>query len=193
MFLRPAYPVRSARLLLRPLGETDAEELLSYRSLPEVCRWVPFEPMCIEEINRRLRGAWAAHTVESQGDSLVLGVELAATGELVGDVMLRLVSEEQRGGEIGYVFNPAYSGHGYAGEAAHTVLRLGFEELGLHRMVARVAATNVASARVARRLGMRQEAHLVEHEWFKGEWGDEFVFALLDREWSGASALGVRR
>ena len=30
---------------------------------------------------------------------------------------------------------------------------------------------------------MRQEAHLLQNEWFKGEWGDEFDFALLESEW----------
>jgi RimJ/RimL family protein N-acetyltransferase len=30
---------------------------------------------------------------------------------------------------------------------------------------------------------MRQEAHLVENEWFKGEWTDELDFAILEREW----------
>jgi len=34
-----------------------------------------------------------------------------------------------------------------------------------------------------RRLGFRREAHFVEHVWFKGGWGSEFVFALLRREW----------
>jgi len=33
------------------------------------------------------------------------------------------------------------------------------------------------------RLGFRQEAHLVEHLWFKGQWGSEYVFAMLKREW----------
>jgi RimJ/RimL family protein N-acetyltransferase len=31
---------------------------------------------------------------------------------------------------------------------------------------------------------MREEAHLREAEIFKGSWGDELVFAILDREWS---------
>jgi aminoglycoside 6'-N-acetyltransferase len=35
---------------------------------------------------------------------------------------------------------------------------------------------------------MRQEAHLVENEWFKGEWGSELVYAILDREWRAATA-----
>ncbi len=36
---------------------------------------------------------------------------------------------------------------------------------------------------LAERVGMRQEAHLVENEWFKGAWGDEIDYAMLQREW----------
>ncbi|HEX6682905.1 MAG TPA: GNAT family protein [Candidatus Limnocylindrales bacterium] len=63
------------------------------------------------------------------------------------------------------------------------MLRLGFEELGLHRIIARIDERNEASARVLRRLGMRQEARLVENEWFKGEWSTEIDFAVLHSEW----------
>jgi RimJ/RimL family protein N-acetyltransferase len=63
------------------------------------------------------------------------------------------------------------------------VLALAFDGLGLHRVTARIDARNGPSAALARRLGMRQEAHLVENEWFKGEWTDELDFAILEREW----------
>jgi RimJ/RimL family protein N-acetyltransferase len=63
------------------------------------------------------------------------------------------------------------------------VLGLAFGELGLHRMIARVDVRNDASARMCRRLGMRQEAHLVANEWFKGEWSSELDFAILQQEW----------
>jgi RimJ/RimL family protein N-acetyltransferase len=33
------------------------------------------------------------------------------------------------------------------------------------------------------RLGMRREAHFREHALIKGRWDDEFVYAVLDREW----------
>jgi RimJ/RimL family protein N-acetyltransferase len=33
------------------------------------------------------------------------------------------------------------------------------------------------------RLGMRREAHLLENEFVKGEWADEFDYAMLEREW----------
>jgi RimJ/RimL family protein N-acetyltransferase len=74
-------------------------------------------------------------------------------------------------------------GRGYATEAASLMLRLGFEGLGLHRIVARIDERNEASARLAGRLGMRQEARLVSNELFKGEWSNELDFAMLADEW----------
>jgi RimJ/RimL family protein N-acetyltransferase len=181
--LRPAYPVTTARLLLRPLNDGDVNALLAYRSVPEVCRFVPFEPMTREVIEGRLAGMWANTELTDEGQALTLGVELAATGELVGDVVLFWHSREHGGGEIGYMLDPRFGGHGYATEAAHAVLRLGFDELGLHRIVARIEDRNEPSARVAERLGMRQEARLVHNEWFKGEWSTELDFAMLADEW----------
>jgi RimJ/RimL family protein N-acetyltransferase len=67
-----------------------------------------------------------------------------------------------------YVLHPGFQGHGYATEAAHAVLSLGFEVLGLHRIVARIDEGNETSAGIARRLGMRQESRLVHNEVFKG-------------------------
>ena len=60
---------------------------------------------------------------------------------------------------------------------------MAFDDLGLHRVTARICAPNVASVAVVTRLGLRAEAHLVESEWFKGAWVDELEFAILDREW----------
>jgi RimJ/RimL family protein N-acetyltransferase len=184
--LRPVYPVRSSRTALRPLGPGDIDALVAYRSRPDVCRWVPFVPMDTDGVARRLQDAWARTALDSEGQSLTLGVEVADTGRLVGDVMLAWHSLEHRGGEIGYVFHPDVAGRGYATEAVHTLLHLAFDDLGLHRVVARVDARNQPSARLATRLGMRQEAHLVENEWFKGDWSDELDFALLASEWSAS-------
>lgn len=181
--LRPDYPVRTERLLLRPLTVRDVDMLLAYRSRPEVCRYVPFEPMDRRLIEERLAGQWACTALTDEGQGLTLGAELAQTGELIGDVILFWHSREHRGGEIGYVLNPDFSGRGYATEAARAMLGLGFDGLGLHRIIARVDERNEASARVARRLGMRQEARLVQNELFKGEWSTELDFAMLADEW----------
>ena len=106
----------------------------------------------------------------------------AFAGCLIGDVLLFCHSAEHRGGEVGYVLAPGFRGHGYAAEAVSALLGLAFDDLGLHRVVARLDPRNVASARLARRLGMRHEAHFVGSYWDgrpgREEWTDEDVYAL---------------
>ena len=184
--LRPTYPIRGDRLLLRPLTSRDIDALLAYRGREDVCRYVPFEPMTREDITERLTGQWARTELTSEGQSLTLGAEVSQTGELAGDIILFWHSEEHAGGEIGYVFNPSLGGRGYATEAVTMMLRLGFEELGMHRIIARIDERNDPSVRLARRVGMRQEARLVENEFFKGEWSTELDFAILAAEWHAA-------
>lgn len=184
--LHPAYPIHGERLLLRPLASRDADALLAYRGREDVCRYVPFEPMTREGITERLAGQWARTELTGEGQSLTLGAEIRQTGQLAGDTVLFWRSREHAGGEIGYVFNPSLGGRGYATEAVTMMLRLGFEELGLHRIIARIDARNEPSARLARRVGMRQEACLVENEFFKGEWTTELDFAILAAEWHAA-------
>ncbi len=183
MGLVPRYPIRTERLVLRPLTQADLDGLVTYRSLPEVCRYVPFEPMDADAVREQLATHWARRGLDEDGQSLGLGVELVGEGVLIGDVLLRWTSEEHRSGEVGYVFHPGYARHGYATEAVHGLLHLAFDDLGLHRVTARVDLRNTPSARLARRLGMREEAHLRENECFKGEWSDELDFAILEQEW----------
>lgn len=192
MLLSPDYPVSTARLVLRPLVSADTEDLVAYRSLDEVCRFVPFEPMDHEAVTERLEGGWACRGIAAEGQALTLGVESSETGHVIGDVVLFFRSAEHRSGEIGWVFHPGYCGRGYATEASHALLHLAFDELGLHRVIARVDARNEPSLRLADRLGMRREAHLVSNEWFKGAWRDEIDFAVLEHEWATQHGDGPR-
>lgn len=180
-----SFPIRTERLVLRPLTGDDVGALVSYRSLPEVSRYVPFEPMDADTVRRRLGPHFGRERLEREGEGFLLGVEVAgaAAGGIVGDVVLHWVSEEHKSAEIGYVFHPAHGGHGYAVEAAHRLLHLAFDDLGMHRVTARVDLRNLPSVRLLRRLGMREEAHLRENEWFKGTWSDELDFATLEQEW----------
>ncbi len=189
--LNPDYPIHTARLSLRPLGPGDADAMYAYKSREDVCRYIPHPPLTYEQVVARMAGTHTRSTLDDEGQALFVGVELRGSGELIGDLVLFWRSREHRGGEIGYVFAPEHTGHGYATEALPELLRLGFDPehgLGLHRIVARLDARNTASARVAERLGMRREAQLVQNEWFKGEWTDELVYALLEDEWVQARA-----
>ncbi len=182
--LRPDYPIKTDRLLLRPFAEGDLDALHTYHRLPEVARFLMWPPRSREETARSLAYRIEHPTLEREGDVLVLAVEHQETGALLGEVNLAWRSEEHRTGELGFIFDPRHHGHGYAGEAAAEVLRLGFEQMGLHRVIGRADARNTASAKLMTRLGLRREAHFVENEIVKGEWTDEVVFAVLAREWT---------
>src|SRR5258708_34901993 len=146
--LRPRYPVRSERLLLRPLAMGDADALLAYRSREDVCRYVPFEPMRRDDIIERIAGQWARTELTDEGQWLTLGVQVGETSGLAGDVVLFWHSRAHAGGGLGYVFNPGLGGGGDATEAASMVLRLGFGGLGLAWIAPRAGGRNRDSVRL---------------------------------------------
>ncbi len=188
MELRPSYPVETERLLLRPVDpEGDADALHAYLSREDVCAYIPPEPRTREQVIEAYRRAERVAELTEEGTALSLAVVRKETGELIGDVVLMFVSEEHRHAELGYVVNPDFQGAGYATEAARALLALALDgpwtPHPLRRVTARIDADNPASAAVLRKLGMRQEAVLVENEWFKGRWSTEVDFAVLDREW----------
>ncbi len=181
--LTPRYPLHTERLLLRPYAETDFDFLHSLVSCPEVARYTYWSPRTREQSRTALGQRIAQSTLSAEGRHLVVLVTVAETGEQVGDVQLHWTSREHRQGEIGYLIHPRHAGNGYATEAAKVMLRLGFEELRLHRITGRVDGRNVASTRVLEHLRMRREACLRQNELVKGEWTDEVVYAMLADEW----------
>src|SRR5205807_2534124 len=181
--LAPSFPIETDRLRLRPLREQDAGALNAMESREDVTRWLYWDPRTPAETEQSLQMRIGRTHLTREGDALELAVEQADSGELLGTVTLMYRSELHRQGEIGFVLHPDHHGQGYAREAAAAMLRLGFEQLGLHRIVGRCEPRNEASARLLERLGMRREAHLLENEWVKGEWQSELVYAMLDREW----------
>ena len=187
---RPEYPLRTQRLLLRPYAHGDVDGLYAYQRLPEVHRYLYTEPRTRAEVEAIVAERAGLAVLTETDKAITLVAELAQTGELVGDCVLFWRSQEHEQGEVGYVFNPAYHGRGYATEAVGALLRLGFEGLGLHRIAGHLDARNTASARVLERAGLRREAHLVENEFVKGEWADELIYGILGREWEARQAPG---
>jgi RimJ/RimL family protein N-acetyltransferase len=185
----PAYPIETPRLFLRPFVAEDLEALYDMRSRRDVTRYLYWEPSSREEVARELDRRSRQRTLEREGDDVHLATVLRDGGLVVGDVSLDWLSEKHHQGEIGFVFHPDHQGKGLAREAATAVLHLGFGHYGLHRIVGRCDARNDPSAGLMRRLGMRQEAHFIQNEMFKGEWGDELVFAMLAAEWEASTPV----
>ena len=189
--LFPSYPLVTERLRLRPHHEDDLDDLVAFHSLPEVVRYVPWPVRDREQTRAALHAKLGRDALRAPGEWLVLAVELRATGRVVGEVLLKWDSDVSRQGELGFALHPDAQGKGLGAEAAQAMLRLGFDELGLHRISAVCIAGNERSARLLTRLGMRQEGHLVHSTLFKGAWEDQLVFAVLDAEWRSRTAPGA--
>ncbi len=182
--LRPDFPILTERLVLRPFTCADVDDVWAWQRRPDVVRFLPWEPRDRARSRKSVERMTTEDRLVSEGDCLSLAVEMRATGTVVGEVDLIWVSREHRQGEIGFVVHPDHQRQGIGAEAATAVLRLGFEGLGLHRIVGRCVAGNAASVRLMERLGMRREAHLAESQFFKGEFCDEYVYAILRRNFS---------
>jgi RimJ/RimL family protein N-acetyltransferase len=177
-------PVRTERLLIRTMAIEDVDDIHAYQSREDVCRYLPYPPRTRDEVVEKVTKFSGAIAINGDGDYWQLALErLEEPGRVIGDVYFSLRSTADAGAEIGWTLHPSYEGHGYMTEAAGAILEVAFARIGLHRVIARIDPRNHASAALCRRLGMREEAHFREDIWFKGEWGDTSIFAILDREW----------
>jgi RimJ/RimL family protein N-acetyltransferase len=98
----------------------------------------------------------------------------------------REIADGARGmqAELGWALNPSMGGQGFATEAVREAVRLCFEDLKLHRIVAEMFAANVPSRRLAERVRMRQELHGVRDSLHRDlGWLDGIGYALLADEW----------
>jgi RimJ/RimL family protein N-acetyltransferase len=179
-----AEPLRTPRLVIRAMTPADVDAIHAYQSDPEVVRYEPFEPRSRDEVVAKVAKFSQALTLSGEGDFWQLAIERADTPGVIGDLYFCLKGPA---GEIGWSLHRDHHGRGYMTEAAGALLGLAFAELARHRVFAQLDPRNTASAALCRRLGMRHEAHFVEDLWFKGEWGDTAVYAILDREWPARS------
>ena len=181
------YPLRTARLDLRPYERGDLDLVRALNTREDVTRYLYWDVMTEDEVRDTLQKKIGRVALRAEGDGLNPVAVLRETGEVVGDAALFYASEAHRTGEVGFVLKPEFQERGLATEMAAEMLRVGFEDAGLHRIIGRCDARNDGSWQVMERLGMRREAHLVRNEWVKGEWCDELDYALLEDEWRARS------
>lgn len=178
------WPVRSARLTIRPMNAGDVETLWQYRRLPAMYEWLGHDFSSAERFAEKM----------SPPESLVRTLVLELDGRIVGDLYLGItdawsqsdVAEQARGvqAEIGWALDPAHAGRGLATEAAAELLRICFEDLGLRRVKALCFADNEPSWRLMERIGMRREEYAVRDSLHRTRgWLDGMTYALLVEEW----------
>jgi len=180
-------PIHTQRLTIRLMTEADIDDVYKYQSREDVCRYQLFEPRTRDEVAEKVAKHAAATTLEKDGDYWQLALELpgadGAPPRVIGDIYFTIASLPNSKGEIGWSTHPDFHGNGYASEGANAVLALAFGAIGLHRVVAELDPRNTASVALCKRLGMREEAFFVKDLWFRGQWADTGMYAILRDEW----------
>ena len=176
-----AFPeIETDRLLLREILPTDSGAIFRVFSDPSVTRYYDLNTMMREdealglidffdesfELQRAIR--WG---ITHKSDDIVIGT--------CGYVWLR----EYRG-EIGYELASPYWRQGIMSEALEAILELGFDGFRLNRIEALVMTENIASRGLLDSLGFQEEGVLRQHDFFKGEFHDMRLHALLRDEFS---------
>lgn len=189
-FERLAWPRATARLSLRPATGEDLRAIFAVRSLPEVARWMPERPTSYPAFVLRF----------GEVGALPRTLVIERDGIVVGDLYLRVsgawaqIDTAARAGEeaeIGWCLSPDHQGRGYVTEAAAELVRICFEDLGLHRVSAAAFADNLPSLRIMERLGMRRESYNVRDSLHRDlGWIDGVGYAVLAEEWRAGRAAG---
>lgn len=171
------------RLNVTRFSHGDLDDRLAYQSREDVARYLYREPLSREACAASIERAIATTSLIAEGDALLLAIRVHTERRVIGEIVLTLSDRRAAQVEIGWVFNPEDAGRGYATEAARAVAELAFSEYGAHRLFARLDAENERSVLLCRRLGFRQEAHLVENDRrVSGAWGSEFIYAALQED-----------
>ena len=169
--------IRTDRLLLRHMGTQDADALTARRNDPEVARYQAWpSPFPAERAHEMV-----AELGEMEGPAndqwWMAGVERSDTGEVIGDLGVRL-SWEGRCAEIGYTFHPDHWGHGFAVEAAAALVDFLFAHSEITRVFGMLHPDNTPSARVLERVGMLYEGHPRNSYWVGDENSDDWIFGM---------------
>jgi [ribosomal protein S5]-alanine N-acetyltransferase len=163
---------------LRPITLEDWPAVHDWARLLDACRYQAWGPNTEAETQAFVREAsrlW--HQIPQTSFPHVVLID----GEVLGAADLHRRGETQ--GEIGYGIHPRMWGRGAGSAAARLLLRMAFEEHGLHRVYATCDPRNVASGRVLTKIGMTHEGRMRETALIRDGWRDSDLYAILEPEW----------
>jgi RimJ/RimL family protein N-acetyltransferase len=167
--------LRDGNLILRPWTEDDVDAMVAGCNDPEVAHWIPTipHPYTAADALAFVRG-------EVRDDHEALAIEL--DGDVVGGIGIGINAHEYRA-RIGYWVTATSRGNGVCTRALRVLARHALDELGLQRVDLITDPDNVASQRVAEKVGFRREGVLRAHlRHPDGRIRDSVMFSLLPGE-----------
>jgi RimJ/RimL family protein N-acetyltransferase len=148
--------VETNRLILRHLLIDDLDALWALYCNPNITKYIPDAPRSREEALGELE--WHMHGHPKHPGLGLWATIHKETGKFIGRCgLLPWTIDGQPEVEVAYTIAQDYWGQGLATEAAEGILQYGFEKLGLARLICLIDAENIASQRVAEKIGMSFE------------------------------------
>lgn len=165
-------------LIIRALTLDDLVAFTAYRANPEVARYQGWRDYQYQDALRLFNATnYQDFAKAGQWYQLAIGDQ---QGQLMGDLALYFIDAHQV--EVGFTIAPTFQGQGIAAQALTRLLQYVFVELSRHRVIAQTDCLNVASVALLEKLNFRREGHFISNVFFKGAWGDEYLYALLASE-----------
>lgn len=146
--------LETKRLLLRPMQPSDIDDLLVIFTDPNVMAAFNSTPF-----DRQQMAGWLQRNLDHQAEYGfgLFSVVLKENGLLIGDCGLEMMDVDgMQVAELGYDFRSDYWNQGFATEAATAVRDFAFYVLGLPQLISLVRVQNIASQRVAEKIGMKR-------------------------------------
>ena len=172
--------LEAPRLRLRQLETGDVDALYAVYSNAEVMRYWSRGPFSDRRDAEELLERSRANLVDAQ--AFQWGIALNDDDVVIGTCSLFGIDWEHRRAALGYVLARSAWGHGYAYEAVGGLLQFAIEHLRLARFEADIDPDNLASRRLAEKLGFVHEGTLRER-WRVGDGvQDSVMYGLLARE-----------
>ena len=174
--------LKTDRLKIRNLTVSDLEDFYSYRSNPEVTKYQGFDVFTLEEARVFIEGN-SGKEFGKAGEWVQYGIEHKSNGKLIGDCAIKLNQDDKRLAEIGITISPHEQKKGFAKETLLAILDFLFSRQNVHRVTETVDVENTASIQLLESVGFRKEGYFIENIFFKGKWGSEYQYAMLQGDW----------
>jgi [ribosomal protein S5]-alanine N-acetyltransferase len=176
----PVPVLETQRLILRPIAEGDAKGLHeAYGNADAMRFWDLTASIDVDQTATRIR---ATLEVDPRWHAM-WAIETRA-GRFAGAINYHAHAPQHRRLAVGWILAPSFWGQGFMTEAAPVVLEHCFARLNVHRIEARIEPENVASRKLATRLGFTEELGVLR-DWLSvdGEFRSVLMYSLLQPEW----------
>jgi RimJ/RimL family protein N-acetyltransferase len=148
--------LETKRLLLRHQVIEDLDDLWALYCNPNITKYIPDAPRSRAEAQEELE--WHMHGHPKHPELGLWATIYKESGKFIGRCgLLPWTMEGQYDVEVAYTIAEEYWGQGLGSEAAEAILKYGFEKLNLSRLICLIDAENIASQKVAEKIGMTFE------------------------------------